>query len=75
MSTNNQVIILKKKGIFEVHENICVDNDFKSSKETLLHKNKILEDACSFANKYQQENIVEYGIYLHPNCWEKESKK
>ncbi len=70
MSTNNQLIIIKKKGNFEVHENLCVDNDFESSEETMLKEFKTIEDSLKFCNKYMKENIVEYGIYAHPSCWE-----
>ena len=65
MSTNNQLIILKnKKGQIEIHENMCVDNDFKPTKETLLKTKDKLNSAIRFANKYMQKEDVEYGYYI-----------
>ena len=65
MSSNNQLIILKnKKKQFEIHHNLCVDNDFMPSKESLLKIKDKLEDAIKFTNKYCRENIVEYGVYV-----------
>jgi len=73
MSANNQIIILKKKDKFEVHENLCVDNDFESSKESLLKEFNSILEAIKFANEYCNEYpFVEYGTYVHPSCWEKE---
>ncbi len=69
MSANNQLIIIKKKEEFEIHENCCVDNDFESNNETLLTKESCLEDAIKFANEYCNEEIVEYGTYVHPSCY------
>jgi len=72
MSTNNQLIILKTKSKvspFEVHENMCVDNDFKSSKKTILKKFATLIQAISYANKYCGEYpYVEYGYHVDDNC-------
>ena len=65
MSSNNQLIILKnRQGQIEVHENLCVDNDFKSSKETLLKIKDKLNSAIRFANKYMQKEDVEYGYHI-----------
>ncbi len=65
MSANNQLIILKdKKKEFEVHHNLCVDNDFIPTKETLLKTERVLEKAIKFANQYCRENIVEYEVYV-----------
>jgi len=75
MSTNNQIVIIKKKGKFQVHENNCVDNEFKSSKDTLLKELKTLGLALKFCHKYINENLVEYGIYAHPSCWEGEKEE
>lgn len=72
MSSNNQLIIKQNKlGYFEVHENPCVDNDFKTSKKSQLVVKKNLEEAYKFAQDYCDKELVEYGIYIHPNCWEK----
>ena len=69
MSTNNQLVILKGKKFIEVHENLCVDNDFYSNKETLLKKFKTLKQAIKYANKYCNEYpYVEYGYYVEDNC-------
>jgi len=70
MSTNNQLIIIKKKE-FEVHENLCVDNDFEPSKDTLLKKFKTLKEAIKFANEYCNEwPGVEYGYWISEECLE-----
>ena len=50
MSANNQLIITKKKGKFEVHENLCVDNDFTPNKNTLLKSFPTLPKAIKYAN-------------------------
>ena len=75
MSTNNQLIITKSKrhknSLFEVHENLCVDNEFKPNKNTLLKKFKTLQEAIRFANKYCNEYPgVEYGYHILDNCLE-----
>ena len=54
--------------MFSIHENLCVDNSFKASKHTLLAKRKTLGDAIIFANKFMQENIVEYGYHISDSC-------
>ena len=69
MSANNQLIIIKKKNKFEVHLNSCVDNDFESSKETLLKTFNSILHALRFANEYCEEEMIEYGTYTHPSCW------
>ena len=69
MSVNNQLVICKnKKGEFCVHENFCVDNDFKPSKSSLLKKCKTLQEAIKFGNKFCREEIVEYGTIIDDNC-------
>ena len=70
MSSNNQLIILKKKQKFEVHHHFCVDNNFKTSKGTLLKKFKTLDEAIRYANAYCREEIVEYGYHIMDNCLE-----
>lgn len=62
MSANNQLVIIKGYGRFEVHENPCVDNQFVPNKETLLFTVDTLEEAVRKAKEYIQENIVEYGL-------------
>lgn len=62
MSSNNMLIIIEKK--FEVHINDCVDNNFKSSKNTLLKKCKSLSEAIKFANDYCNEEMVEYNYRI-----------
>ena len=65
MSSNNQLVILKKKGKFEIHENFCIDNEFKSSNKTLLKKEDTLIKAIRFAKKYCNEYpYVEYGYII-----------
>jgi len=69
MSANNQLIIIKKGIWFEVHENICVDNEFFPCAETLRKRFKSLESAIKFANKYCSEYpYVEYGYRIDNNC-------
>jgi len=68
MSTNNQLVVLKEKDKFELHENFCVDNDFEPSKETLLKSFDVLETAIKYANEYCQEEIVEYGYVIRDEC-------
>jgi len=76
MSTNNELIILKnKEGEFEIHENLCVDNDFEPDNDSLLTKETCLEDAIRFSNKYCQEEIVEYGYSVGESCLMKENGK
>jgi len=64
MSSNDQLVILKIGRKFEVHHNICVDNDFECSADTFLRAFAKLEKAIKWANKYCNENIVEYGVYV-----------
>ena len=71
MSANNQVIITKEKGKFEVHLNPCMDKDWWSSKKTLLKKFDSILHAIKFANEYCYENDIEYGTYVHTGCYEK----
>ena len=69
MSTNNQLVILKNKELFEVHENLCVDNTFHPTKQSLLGEFITLQKAIEFANKYCNEYpYVEYGYYIQDNC-------
>jgi len=75
MSTNNQLIILRKDGMFEIHEDPCVDNIFKPSKQTLLNKRKTLKEAIKFANKYIKREMVEYGIAFDENCFKDSLKE
>ncbi|CAK0761122.1 conserved hypothetical protein [Gammaproteobacteria bacterium] len=68
MSSNNQIVIIKKKRkfpqkeIFLIYENPCVDNPISFDKEFLISKEDTLEDAIRKANKYIEENGVEYGL-------------
>ena len=52
MSTNNQVIIIEKGNKFFIHENLCVDNDFKPNKNNLLTIKESLRDAIKYAEEY-----------------------
>jgi len=63
MSSNNQLIIIKTgSGKFEVYINPCVDNTPEFTTDNLIIKAKTLEKAMEEAQKYQQENLIEYGI-------------
>lgn len=65
MSINNQLIIRKNKGHFEVHENLCVDNNFEETDKNLLKKFKTLIMAIKYAQEYCNEYpYVEYGYYI-----------
>jgi hypothetical protein len=58
MSANNQVIIIEKDKTYEVHENMCIDNEFKPSKDTMLTRKRDLVKAIKIA-----QNVgAEYGI-------------
>lgn len=77
MSSNNQVIILKNNKNplgnlkFEVHENICVDNDFEPDDETLIKRFNSFKKALIFAKKYCNEYpYVEYGYTIYDSCLE-----
>lgn len=70
MSTNNQLIIIKQGSLFCVHEDLCVDNDFKPTNESLLYKAKTLKQAVEWANEYCKREIVEYGTKISDECWE-----
>lgn len=71
MSSNNQLIIMKVKNEFCVFHDLCVDNDFEPSKDTLLKKEDTLEKAIRFANEYCNEYpYVEYGYYIDDSCLE-----
>jgi len=76
MSNNNELIILKnKKGEFEIHENLCVDDELEPDNESLLTKESCIEDAIRFANKYCSENTVEYGYHINDSCLSKKEDK
>ena len=61
MSSNNQLVILKnEKNKFEIYENLCMVNEFDSSKEILLSTEKNLIEAIKFVEKYCQE-IFAFG--------------
>ena len=76
MSSNNQVIITKKNKKFEVHENLCVDNDFESNANSFLKSFLTLEEAVKYANKYCNEYpFVEYGYHICDNCLEEKINK
>jgi len=64
MSSNNQVLIIEKKDKFNIHENMCVDNDFKPNKNNLINSFDDLREAVNWANNYCMENMVEYGTYI-----------
>ena len=72
MSTNNALVITKKQK-FEIHENLCYDNDFEPNKNTLIGEEDTLIDAIKFAKEYCQENLVEYGYSISDSALEKES--
>lgn len=74
MSSNNELIILKERD-FEVHMNSCVDNKFISSRETLLKKFKILQEAIKYANKYCNEEMVEYGYRIYDSALKNKNGK
>jgi len=69
MSINNQVIILRNKkwknNQFEVHENLCVDNDFEPTGNTILKRFRKLKEAIKYANEFCNEfPYVEYGVHI-----------
>ena len=71
MSANNQLIIMKTKSKvnpYEIWEHHCVDNDFRFGENTRLAFATSLKKAIIFANKYCQEEIVEYGYHIDDIC-------
>ena len=71
MSSNDQIVILKKDGMFEVHHNICVDNDFVPDKKSLIGKADSHEEAVELARKSWEDDPMmlppEYGVvYWYP---------
>lgn len=69
MSVNNQLEILKEKGKFNVHENICVGNKFIPNEDTLLESCSTLDKAIKYANEYCKKwPCVEYGYHIDDSC-------
>ena len=68
MSSNDMLMILKKKGNFEIHHDLCVDNNFTPRKSSLVRIEKTLIEAIKFANEYCEEEIVEYGYHIQDSC-------
>ena len=65
MSANNEVVIIERKDGFYIYENLCVDNDFKVTKDNLIEIKKDLRDAIIWAQKYCNEYpYVEYGYTI-----------
>ena len=76
MSTNNELILIKEGKNFEVHENLCVDNNFEPDKSTLLKSFPALEEAIKYANEYCAEYpYVEYGYHIDGSCLEGAKRK
>ena len=71
MSANNALLIMKCGNKFCVYENLCVDNKFEPSKESLLKSFLTLPEAIKYVNEYCQEYLVEYGYSIDNNCLEK----
>lgn len=66
MSSNDQIVIIKRRGKYEVHHNYCVDNEFKPNKFTLEGKRDTLVEAIRYAKELCNEYpYVEYGF----NVW------
>jgi len=77
MSTNNKVVILKcdlhKKKPFEVHENLCVDNEFEPNGRTILKRFSTLIEAIKYAKDYCNEYpYVEYGFTIYDSALKKQ---
>lgn len=69
MSSNDELYITKKGKMFEIHHNLCVDNDFEPNKESLLEKRKTLIEAIKFAKEFCNEwPYVEYGYEIDDSC-------
>ncbi len=64
MSANNYLSINKKT--FEI-----LEADADTGHAMLIATGKSLEDAIELAEKYMEENIVEYGIHFHKEGGEK----
>lgn len=69
MSSNDQVVIIKKDNLFEVHHDCCVDNDFEPDKESLLKVEDNLIDAIRYAAGFCNAwPYVEYGYMVDNSC-------
>jgi len=76
MSSNNQIVIIKKKTYFEVHENSCVDNTFIPNYNSLISKEDTLEKAIFLAKVCcETYPYVEYGYVCDDSCFGGKPKK
>jgi len=77
MSTNNELYIRKTpEGKFEIHENMCVDNDFEYTNESLKETKDTLIEAIKWAKEYCNEYpYVEYGYSIDNSCLKEDSQK
>lgn len=57
MSANNFIRIISRWGNYEI-----TDVDVDGCGQTEIGKTKTLEEAIRIANKYREENEVEYGL-------------
>ena len=66
MSSNDEIVIIEKRGRWEIHHNLCVDNMFVPSKNTMIidGKRKDLKRAIERANEYNMCDgyPTEYGL-------------
>ena len=76
MSSNNQIVIIKKGKCFEVHENSCVDNDFVPNYNSLISKEDNLKNAILLARmSCEIYPYVEYGYVCDDSCFGGKPKK
>lgn len=78
MSSNDQVVIIEKDYKFYIYHNLCIDNDFKPTKNNLLKIKDTLKEAINFASSFCNEYpYVEYGytIQLQDNTQVKKESK
>lgn len=65
MSSNDQIVIIERGKEFYLYHNLCVDNNFKSSKDNFIMKVKTLRNAIKEAEKICNESpYVEYGYTI-----------
>ncbi len=55
MSANNQILIVKVDGKYNVYENPCVDNPFNWKKEKPIARQPTLDGAIKVAEKQHAE--------------------
>lgn len=66
MSSNNIIHITKKDKEFTVY-----DEDVDAGGRHLIGKTESFKEARAVAHKYEEEEMVEYGVSIDENCYDK----